>query len=374
MAKPKSVLFFLPYIYPCQTGGMEVFNHCLVTESGEERAKLLTCCNIIDYNNKKVISERIFGLRKYGFSKASITIELLLYLLFHRKEHSMIYASYTSKSGYLGITLSLAKLLFGIPYVVHNHGGGLLKWKPAWTHKLLFKNSMMNLAVSEEIKLENEKRTKRENIISLPLVRFKTSKNEKLEIRERLKIGEDSIVILFVGSLKQLKSPETLLKAFISLGSPFIHEKKLELVFAGKGPLKSMLEDKAKLSRLEDKIHMKGLVSRELIPDFYKMADVFVIPSHFEGTPLSLLEAMSNGLACAGTNVNGIKQVIQHAENGLLVEKDDSSGLASTLKELVLNEDLRLKLGKNARANFYEKYNYNDYLDNFYAMLNSRMV
>lgn len=374
MAKPKSVLYFLPYIYPCQTGGMEVFNHCLVTESGEDRAKLLTCCKIIDYSNKKVISERIFGLRKFGFSKASITIELLIYLMFHREEHNLIYASYTSKSGYLGITLNLAKLLFGIPYVVHNHGGGLLDWKPAWTHKLLFKNSMMNLAVSEEIKLENEKRTERENIISLPLVRFKSSPSEKLEIRERLKIGEDSIVILFVGSLKQLKSPETLLDAFISLGSSFIHEKKLELVFAGKGPYKDMLAETAKRSGLENKIHMKGLVSRELIPDLYKMADIYVIPSHFEGTPLSLIEAMSNGLACVGTNVNGIKQVLKTNENGLLVEKDDASALASTLKELVLNEDLRLKLGKNARANYYEKYNYNDYLDNFYAMLNSKMV
>ena len=95
----------------------------------------------------------------------------------------------------------------------------------------------------------------------------------------------------------------------------------------------------------------------EIIPRFkseeeivyLNRSDVFILPSFYEGKPLSLLQAMAAGLCCVTTNTCGQREVIRHEQNGLLFEKGDSEGLTIALKRVIENEELRVRLSNQAK-------------------------
>jgi len=79
-------------------------------------------------------------------------------------------------------------------------------------------------------------------------------------------------------------------------------------------------------------------------------ADVFVLPSFFEGQPLSLLQAMALGVACVTTNCCGQKDLIEDGESGLLVAPGDAEALAGAVEGLLVDSRLRDRLGLAARS------------------------
>jgi glycosyltransferase involved in cell wall biosynthesis len=85
-------------------------------------------------------------------------------------------------------------------------------------------------------------------------------------------------------------------------------------------------------------------------------ADVFVLPSLFEGTPLTLMEAMGSGLPIVTTSICGMKDVITHETNGLLVPPHDAASLELALRRLLLDSELRGKLGSQAYADSRSRY------------------
>ena len=102
-------------------------------------------------------------------------------------------------------------------------------------------------------------------------------------------------------------------------------------------------------------LKMLGCLPNDQLPLELNKAEIFVLPSFFEGCPKALLEAMSCGLACIGTNVDGIKQIIQDGENGLLCETDALS-IRKAMADLLSADDLRSKLGHNARETIVNKF------------------
>ena len=91
------------------------------------------------------------------------------------------------------------------------------------------------------------------------------------------------------------------------------------------------------------------------LPDMLNKAKVFILPSHYEGHPKALLEAMSCGLPCIGTNVTGIKEEIQHLKNGFISEKDHES-IAVAIETVLSDLPLQQSMGKNARTYIQENY------------------
>ena len=81
----------------------------------------------------------------------------------------------------------------------------------------------------------------------------------------------------------------------------------------------------------------------------YQAADVFALPSLFEGMPNVVMEAMAHGTATVATRVNGAAEIIENDKTGLLVDPGNAQQLYLAVKELVLDEDKRKELGKNAR-------------------------
>jgi glycosyltransferase involved in cell wall biosynthesis len=109
------------------------------------------------------------------------------------------------------------------------------------------------------------------------------------------------------------------------------------------------------------------------VPDLLAAADIFVLPSLWEGLPIGLLEAMSMGKAVIATNVDGTKEIIKNNENGLLIE---TSNLTQDLTEAILhlstNENLRNQLGINAKKTIQENFSASEMtkkIENLYAQV-----
>lgn len=80
--------------------------------------------------------------------------------------------------------------------------------------------------------------------------------------------------------------------------------------------------------------------------NFFRVADVFALPSLFEGLPISLLEAMALGIPSISTNIHAIPEALRHLETGILIEPGDPSALAKAVLQLKEDADLRVRLAK----------------------------
>lgn len=144
--------------------------------------------------------------------------------------------------------------------------------------------------------------------------------------------------ILFVGRLKEQKNLFTLFHAVAQID--------VELWLVGDGPLKTELENLAKKNHIN--VRFFGNVPHDDLPHIMWQADLFILPSHYEGHPKALLEAMSCGMAVIGTHVPGIREVISHKKNGILCP-ENVTGIRQAIQSLMGDPQLRSHLGENAR-------------------------
>jgi glycosyltransferase involved in cell wall biosynthesis len=165
--------------------------------------------------------------------------------------------------------------------------------------------------------------------------------------RARRAASGGPVVLLFLGALERFKGLNELLQAVAKLrADPGV--AAFELVVAGEGTLEGDLRRFIADQRLEAVVELRGLVSGEAKLESFRRADVFVLPSHTEGLPNAMIEAMAAGLACVVTPVGSVPDVIEHDRNGLLVTPRDPAGLEGALRRLIGSADLRSRLGAEA--------------------------
>ena len=161
--------------------------------------------------------------------------------------------------------------------------------------------------------------------------------------------AKEQYKILFIGRLvKKIKRPHLLIEAFSKLADTFPH---WIVEIWGDGSNKSyqwMMKALIRRKRLSERIFFKG--TTDDVASVLQTGDIFVFPSAFEGFSLALTEAMSMGLPAIGyKNGVSVNELIQDGINGLLAE-DGANGLAQSMKTLMENQELRVRLGKAARA------------------------
>ncbi len=162
--------------------------------------------------------------------------------------------------------------------------------------------------------------------------------------RESLALGNPP-KMLFVGYLRPEKGVHNLLDAFEQLRK--------------KGPLKLTLvggtdkvtnaeayaHERIRNSPYHDDIQLTGMLEfGEPLFDLYRSHDVFVLPSLSEGTPRTLVEARAFGCPVVATRAGGIPSSVEHGKNGLLVEPNDSPGLAAAIDRILSDQALRIRL------------------------------
>jgi colanic acid/amylovoran biosynthesis glycosyltransferase len=121
------------------------------------------------------------------------------------------------------------------------------------------------------------------------------------------------------------------------------------LWFVGDGPDRAALEAEVRSQGLAGAVTFEGRAPQERLMELYHQADVFVLTSLSEGTPLVLMEAMSMEIPCVAPRLTGIPEVIADGEQGLLYAPASEEDLTAALLRLAGDEALRRRLGQAAR-------------------------
>jgi len=163
------------------------------------------------------------------------------------------------------------------------------------------------------------------------------------EPKSDLKNKKAETKLLFIGRLSKQKNLENLILAVNDL-------TKVKLQIIGSGELENKLKGMAK-----DNVEFLGNQPHEKLPNYINQADIFILPSWYEGNPKTLLEAMACGALIISTDVSGINNILRHKENAYIVKTDKMSlktGIAEVTKEITAYNHL----GKQARKEVEEKY------------------
>jgi len=183
-------------------------------------------------------------------------------------------------------------------------------------------------------------------------------KNENL--LKKYNFQKDDKIILFVGGLDKshyFKGVDVLLRAVNKLK---IEQEKLKtkLLIVGKGNLKPRYEKLARDLKMENEVIFTGAVPDKDLPNYYHLADIFVLPSitRSEAFGIVLLEAMACGKPCLASNLPGVRTVVDDQKTGFLVEPRNQDDLAKKIKILLENDNLRKKMGEAGRKKVEEKY------------------
>jgi len=225
---------------------------------------------------------------------------------------SDIFKTNQLKGSWVGI---LAKFVYKKPLIVRT-GYDLLKWSSHQNkgifHKLVVKNlTRICLAYSNQYNVTSDpdliylqKQFKKINSNKI-LLRPNYINTEMFVEKQNSKLDE----FLFVGRLENQKNIEFVLNEYKNFNLPKLH-------IVGTGSQKDFLIQQIKVNNLNIKYH--GVVENSRLADFYSTIKYYLISSHFEGNPKSMLEAMSSGCIVLGSNVIGINNVIEHGKNGVL--------------------------------------------------------
>jgi glycosyltransferase involved in cell wall biosynthesis len=153
-------------------------------------------------------------------------------------------------------------------------------------------------------------------------------------------------IVLFVGRLIPRKGVSYLVEA----AKQIVKERKETLfVLVGNGPLRNSISAEVEKAGLKRSFVFLGDVSEEELPQFYRCADVFALPSIQEGQGIVLLEAQASGKPVVAFNVSGVAEAMSPGETGLLVKPADSGALADALLKLLSDAVLQEKMGAAGR-------------------------
>lgn len=163
--------------------------------------------------------------------------------------------------------------------------------------------------------------------------------------RVRVSGAPDAVRLITVAQCIRRKGLHHLARALGELPKPAHNSLRLEVY--GTGPEQTRLRRQFEQAGLS--AAFRGIATREALAAAYREADLFVLPSLAEGSPLAVLEAMACGLPVLVTSVGDLPHLVEDQRNGLLVPAGDVSALKAALWKLLEDPDQRLRLGRAAR-------------------------
>lgn len=171
--------------------------------------------------------------------------------------------------------------------------------------------------------------------------------------------------MLAVANLRPVKRLDLLIEAMAELKSA--RGPDFEMVLVGEGGLRHDLERQVHGLGLDDVVTFAGSVPRDRVRSLQRQARLSVLTSSSEGSPVSLLEAMACGRPVIGTDVPGIRDVIEHERTGLLAASDPR-GIAAACARLLDDSEFATRLGRIAREVVVERYSLERIVQAYAAM------
>src|SRR5882757_4360092 len=241
----------------------------------------------------------------------------------------------------------LAARISGTPSVVHAHGSTFTTWYdglPRQAQRLvraaLRADLWLVLGENLRSRYAARLRLREDQIRVLPNpVRVPASTPERSATNGR-------VSAVFLGRLGERKGAYDLVRALALL--PTAARTRLRVIAAGDGEVEQV-RTAAHQEGVDDLLEVRGWIAPQARDELLATAEIFLLPSHDEGLPMALLEAMAWGLAPITTAVGGIPDVVLDDHNGLLVPVADPAALATALGSLGTDADRRSRLGAEAR-------------------------
>ena len=247
--------------------------------------------------------------------------------------------------------------LLKVPVVLHVHGGiFLMEGTSNFFYKYLAK-SILQRSKEVIILSELENTALRNNFNYSKGLVLSNSVDTNLYTHSSNKKQGLKKTILFLGRIHESKGINDILEAFKLLNS----EISFRFILCGEGPMRIWFEQECE-NLLGNDFQYLGIVSGKEKIKAINDADIFILPSHFEGLPVALLETMAAGLVPIVTDVGSMKYVVQHQINGIRVKKNNPVDLSLKIKELLLNDSLFKSLSKNAVETIRLNYGIENYI------------
>jgi glycosyltransferase involved in cell wall biosynthesis len=243
--------------------------------------------------------------------------------------------------------------------IIHLHGGDYLtdKKPPAWMKiilKMVFSGNTPVIVLSP---VEQQAVTADYGLKNVHVLPNCVDLNDA-KIFKRSFDKQAVLNMLFIGRITTTKGIEYIYQALSKLKNKQVPFK---FYMAGTGPEEKEYTDKFR-ALLGDGFEFKGVVSGKAKTDLFKCCDIFLLPSLFEGLPISLLESMSFGLVPVVTGVGSIKHVVTTGQNGILVDSDPVEDTVLAIENFSKDKKLVQKLSTNASDFIFKNYNPDVYL------------
>jgi glycosyltransferase involved in cell wall biosynthesis len=163
--------------------------------------------------------------------------------------------------------------------------------------------------------------------------------------------------ILSVGALIPLKGHHFTIEAVKKMTKIF---PNFRLIIVGEGEEKHNLIRQVEKEGLQNLVHFLNTLPHEKLLKLMALSDIFVLPSWAEGLGMVYLEAMALGLPVIGCKGQGIEDIVSHGETGLLVKPKDSEELSNLILQLLKDEGLRVKIGREGQKIVLNNYRWED--------------
>jgi glycosyltransferase involved in cell wall biosynthesis len=237
------------------------------------------------------------------------------------------------------------------------HYGYKQEWKNRPFRRILLTNFLYPLSFNYEVGVNSSITNRLDNRFvskilhkkailineGINLNHFSNTKDITCEIKSILGIPEKANIVGSIGRLAEQKGQKYLLQA-----AKIVINKipNTYFIIVGDGPLRNDLEALSRILEIDQHVFFLG--SRSDVINLLKCFDIFVLPSLWEGLPISLLESMASNVPVITTSIPGCMDIITNERNGILVDPRNPQALSEAIFQILHSPELRNKLSKNA--------------------------
>jgi len=291
-----------------------------------------------------IIYSRSYRHFTFGFSYAKLVFKALRLIRKNKEKPVVIIGEFL---GWPTLISALLGKVLRVPSIARGHGSDvdvqMLTGKSIQIKISLILNTLL-LGTNPNFALKIRKASKRPDVMVLNNLIGYNAVEDPVKNQIRLKLGlRNGVHCLVVSRLVDFKGVDVTLKAFTLL-----KDKPVFLHVFGEGPLRPKLEKFIKENHLSNKVLLYGKKPNELIIEYMKASDIFIMPSRREGLSSAILEALSCGLPIIASNVGGNRFAVKNGYNGFLYSPEDYEELAKLIDILAEDNELRELMGRRS--------------------------
>lgn len=192
-----------------------------------------------------------------------------------------------------------------------------------------------------------------------------TPAQEKEPIRKALNIPIGQTVLFTLRNLVNRMGLETLIEAFVKVSNEI---EEIHLVIGGTGILKEKLFKSVTTKGIAHRITFAGFINEEVLPNYYRMADLFVLPTkELEGFGLITIESMASGVPVVGTPIGGTKEILDRFDPSFLFEDASPEAMSKLIIEkcwiIKHTPEAWAEIGRRCRTFVEENYSWERNID-----------